>query len=421
MTKFLRSALGANEPTFSQSIRQLEHAAGLPSADIRLTSEITQKLRTKIAQLGLDPSDTTGPELYAVLHQKLEKDEQAVRTALNIASDAPAEIVVNRVRLFLEQYEMPKSCFAIKPSVVKRLLKKKPPKMAMKRLGYRSTDSMLKHESAGQLLAAAAMTESSAWHKSFREQYARLAPSDFESRTLTIVAPQGKHWQELGRLFATQQKQLILGFKELGTVVLLPSEETVDGLAITTLSLVMEELNQIRAYSSFAKLQQVKPDFGKIIQSWCTTEPVTSALIAGQPVPWRMIQRYYGRFGGAYHPEVFEPHVQPEDLAWHHGEDVLATLSPTLKYWQDTQFLVLLHQDEPVSLNLLDVALGYCNHLAFAQRIVHFVRDNLWHELMMRYLHQQNLEDAVHAQLSKELTPANNPLALAEQDVYNEA
>ena len=113
----------------------------------------------------------------------------------------------------------------------------------------------------------------------------------------------------------------------------------------------------------------------------------------------------------AYHPEVFEPHVQPEDLQWLNGEDILAELAPTLSYWQDTQGLCILHEGQPVSLNALDVALSYCNHLPFADRIVHFVRDHVWHELMMRYLNQQNLEEAVTRQLSRELV---DEVALAE-------
>jgi hypothetical protein len=59
-----------------------------------------------------------------------------------------------------------------------------------------------------------------------------------------------------------------------------------------------------------------------------------------------------------------------------------------------------------VSMNVLDVALSYCNHLHFQDRIVHFMRTSLWHELMARYLHQENLEAAVHQQLSRELLPA---------------
>jgi hypothetical protein len=177
-------------------------------------------------------------------------------------------------------------------------------------------------------------------------------------------------------------------------------------------------MNGIRSHSSYAKLQQVKPDFGKIIQQSSVAEPLTSARLAGHVVPWRMIQRYYARFEQAYHPELFEPHVQADDLQWYAGENVLAAIDPRLSFWQDSQCLGLLHEDGTiVSCNVLDVALSYCNHLSFPDRIVHFVRDNLWHELMMRYLHQENLEAAVHQQLSAELS---QPLALAEQEAYNE-
>jgi len=96
---------------------------------------------------------------------------------------------------------------------------------------------------------------------------------------------------------------------------------------------------------------------------------------------------------------------------------MLASIAPGLSFWQDTQCLGFVHDGDIVSCNALDVALAYCNHLPFADRIVHFVRDNLWHELMMRYLNQDNLEAAVHRQLSAQLAP--QPLALAEQESYN--
>ena len=403
MTRFLRSALGAKEPTFSQHIRQLEQAAGQPSADIKLTSEVAQKVRAKIAELGLDPSDTTGPELYGVLHERLLHDEALVRYRLGIAVDAPSGTIIASVQNFLNKYDMPKQCFALKASVAKKLLKTKPPKMVMKRLGYRSVDSMLKHEPPAQLYAAAVMCESPSWHRSFYGQYAKLTPSDFESRKKKRLHPQTKRWQTLAQEYVATARNSLLGFRELGTVVVLPMQERLDGLAITTLLLVSEEMNAIRAYSSYIKLQQVKSTFGRIVQQTAGTDPLTSATLAGQAVPWRMIQRYYASFKDAYHAELFEPHVQPEDLQWHPGEKVLAHLEPSLRFWEDTAMLALMHQDEPVSLNILDVALGRANNLPFGNRIVHFFRDNLWHELMMRYLHQENLEKAVQQQLTNDL------------------
>src|SRR6185369_14848313 len=97
MTRFLSEALGAVEPVFSRSIQQLEHAAGLPGTDIRLTADIIQKTRTKIADLGLDPDDTTGQELYGALQERLAKDEQTVRSVLGVAEAVEADEIVAKV------------------------------------------------------------------------------------------------------------------------------------------------------------------------------------------------------------------------------------------------------------------------------------------------------------------------------------
>ncbi len=413
MTRFLSEALGAVEPVFSRSIQQLEQAAGRPGTDIRLTADIMQRTRAKIATLGLDPADTTGPELYSSLQERLKQDEQTVRKALDVAGDASPDDVVARAAQYLGKQEASKNCFVLKASVAKRMLKKKPPKAAMKRLGYRSLDSMLKHESAAEVYAAALIAESHSWHRVFRDQYQNLTPSDFEAKKIALIHPTTKRWQQLANDFVSGARHNMLSFPELGALVILPISQSVDGLAIATLLLAAEEMNTIRAHSSYAKLQQVKPDFGKLIQKSSVSEPYTSAQLAGQPVPWRMIQRYYARFSQAYHPEIFEPHVQSDDLNWSSGEEVLVKLDQSLEFWQGTAVLGLMHEGEIVSCNALDVALGFCNHLPFADRIVHFVRDNLWHELMMHYLNQENLEAAVHQQLAGELT---GPLALQEQD-----
>lgn len=411
MTRFLSLALGAKQPLFGQSIQELERASGRPSADIHLSSEMMQKARTKIIQLGLDPQDTTGQELYGALQARLKQDEASVRQALSIADSATSSDILTSVQKFLNSHRAASNSFALKTAVAKRLLKKKPPKVAMKRLGYRSFDSMLKHESVTAIYAAAVMTESATWHKGFRDQYSKLQASDFEQRKISVIVPTSKRWSDITASFVQSAKHNILCFKELGTVVLLPLDAKIDGLAITTLLLTLHYMNDIRTYSSFAKLQQVKPTFGQTVQQTSLADPMTSASLAGQPVPWKVIQRYYGRIKADFHPEVFEPHVQPEDLEWHDAEAVLAELEPSLGFWLDTQYICMLDEDQPVSLNILDVALAYCNHLDFPDRIVHFVREHLWHELMSRYLHQENLEAAVHQQLSRELV---DDIALAE-------
>lgn len=410
MTRYLSQALGAEEPHFSQSITALEQASGLPSEDIRLSSEIMQRAREKIAELGLDPKDTTPEELYGVLHERLCSDDAMVRSSVGIAPDAAPESVVSTVCAFLARHKQPEDCFVLKTSVARRLLKKNPPKNSMKKLGYRSIDSMLKREHPALVYMAAFFVESGQWHKRFYALYTKLRPSDFEPRKVSFHNPSSKHWLKLAHEHVTRQRRNIFCFKDLGAIVMLPIEARIDGLAIIQLLIALDNMNDIRAQSSFAKLQQVKLDFGDIMRRSSTTEPLTTAVLAGQPVPWRMIQRYYGRAGEQV-VAAFEPHLQAEDLRWHDAEDILTELHPSLSFWQHTQCLCLMDKDGPVSMNILDVALSYCNHLPFSERVVKFFRDNLWHELMARYLHQENLENALQQQLSAELIASPSQVA----------
>ncbi len=403
MTRFLSQTLGALEPSFGMAVQDLERASGHQSMDIRLSTEITRNVQYKMRQLGLDPHDTTGPELYRALQERLRQDETHLRDVLGLAADAAPAEVLARLQQFIEKHEISKGCFALKLSVAKRLLKKVPPKKAMKQLGYRSVDSMLKHEPVAYVYTAANMLEGNAWRQNFYEQYKQLSPSDFEARKMTVMYPKAKKWEKLAKDFVTQTKHNIMCIKELGAVVLLPHETDMPGLAITTFLLVFNDMNTVRAHSSFTKLQQVKPNFGEIVKLAVDQEPVTSAELAGQPVPWRLIQRFYARHKQAYHPDIFEPHVQPEDLGWFDAEPLLKDLKPALGFWEGTAALSFLYEGEPVSLNILDVALGHCNSLGFADRIIHFVRENIWHELMMRYLNQENLGQAIQQQLAEEM------------------
>ncbi len=404
MTRYLSQALGAEEPIFSQSIQQLEQASGAPNADIRLSTENIQQLRAKIAELGLDPQDTTAAELYGALRERLRNDDAIVRKALTIADTATPMDILARVERCVAAVEMPKQCFALKASVAKRLLKKRVPKAVMKQLGYRSAESMFKHEPAAHLFAAAQMVESASWHKALKEQYAKLQPGDFETRDISVTLPRSRRWVTLAASYVATSRHNVLTFRELGTVVILPMQDAVDGLTITSLLLTLHEMNSVRSFSSFVKLQQVKINFGEIVQQSTLEQPQVAAYLANQRVTWQTIHRYYSRFKQAYHAEIFEPHVQPEDLHWQQAEDVLAKIAPELSFWQGTQHLSLLDADgQPVSCNILDTALSYCNKLSFSDRIVHFVRDNLWHELLLRYLNQSNLEEAVQRQLSRNL------------------
>jgi len=397
--------MGASEPAFRLQLQQLERAAGMPSADIRLMMEIINDTRDKVRELGLDPHDTTGSELYEALKSRLQADEGRVREALGLDTGVQSEDILQAVKGHLEKMPLHTQMFAVKQSVLRAIIKKLQPKHTMKQLGYRSLDSMLKHEPVPQLLAAVSIIESREWNRRRLLAYKKLTSHDFEVRRVSFYVPSAKQWPQLTREYVAQHKHNLLSLPEAGAVVLLPLEQDLPGLAITTLLLAINDLNDIRSLGSYLKLQQVRPDFGERFVAALAAEPNVGVDIAGEPLPWKMIQWFYGKSRTQYHPDVFEPHVQPEDLVWHEAEDVLADMHQALEFWQGNQLLALLDGTKPVSLNMLDVALSVCNGLEYGQHIVYYMRKGLGRELMARYLHQDNLQALLLGKLDEQLAP----------------
>ncbi len=54
-------------------------------------------------------------------------------------------------------------------------------------------------------------------------------------------------------------------------------------------------------------------------------------------------------------------------------------------------------------MNLVDTALNYCNGLPFEKRITSYFRQSLWHELLLKYLDHDEVEQSVMDTLQPEL------------------
>lgn len=410
MTRHLSELLGAKEPNFRLSLRELERSNGDPSADIRLSTSIMRKVQNKIRALGLDPENTTGEELYATLQQRLLADDQRLRQHIGLAAEASADEFAAKLEQFIKSLDIPRSCFAIRSSAAKRLLKQNPPLKAMKQLGYRSLDSMIKHEPVNQIYAAATLYESPSWHKALLKSYEALTPSDFETRQISLNVPKAKRWEKVSADFAAANHHNSIAFKELGAVILLPVDAKLPALAITSVLMAFKRINDIRVASTFIKLQQVRPDFGQIISKVAASEPYTTAKLGDYPLPWKFLHEFFAYAHELFQPELFEPHVQTEDLELADAEAALAQQIPALEFWLDTKSLALVDGEQSVSLNMLDVALGVVNGLPFVERIVKNARERVWTDLLASYLNPAKLQD-ITRQLSDELTEPKLELA----------
>ncbi|MEJ0073558.1 MAG: hypothetical protein WDN27_05830 [Candidatus Saccharibacteria bacterium] len=208
--------MGAAEPQFKAQLLKLEQAAGLPGTDIRLMMEVVNGTRGKIRELGLDPHDTTGQELYEALKGRLLHDEVQVRAMLNMRAEGTPAAVLEAARNYLDKLALPFDTFVVKQSVMRTLLKKLQPKATMKKLGYRSMDSMIKHEPAAQLLAAASIIESADWQEKRVKAYQKLKASNFEVKRAVFLAPAAKQWPVIASEYTAEHKHNILTIPELG-------------------------------------------------------------------------------------------------------------------------------------------------------------------------------------------------------------
>lgn len=407
MTRFLSESLQAPEPYFRLGLKGLESSNGNPNHDIRLTTDIIHLTKKKLNQLGLDPNDTKPAELYRALQEKLTEDDKRLvkllRTKAATHVSADGDLLAGMTHVLSEMSSNQK-CYALKSSVLRSLLKKVQPKKTLKKLGYRSFDSMLKHESPVIVTAAAWLSESESWRHKLLEQYKHLKPSDFEIRNVQVLKPDTKKWQEIAERAVDQHRRNVLCFKELGSLILLPlPKELPSGVTTASFGLALHELNEIRASSSFLKMSQVRADFGNMVKIVASDEPKLKSQILDQQVPWDLIQRYYGRLGDK--ANIFEPHLDQTDMIWQSIEQKLASLDSSFKFWLNTSHLGVLDDHKPVSFNLLDTAINLCNELPFEQRISHYFQKSLWNELVLRYLRHQPVEEAVLSELQPQLAP----------------
>ena len=400
MTRVLSQLLGAKEPLFSMALNQLESKSGHPGVDVRLTAQLSTTVQAKIRELALDPNDTTGKELYHALQAMVGLHDQYLAKAIGTSHTADLSEQLAAIKTTIDGLPIPNKAWVLKHSVAKKLLKAQTPKKLMKQLGYKSIDSMLKRENIAELFAATRFMESSAWMAKLIKSYHKLNPSDFELRQIELIILDKQRYGDAADKYIYAQHHNITHLKELGVIIMMPLPIThLRGAVITIMPFVLHYLNEIRSYSAFFKMQQVRPDFGTILAKTIQDDP-TTAKIAGQDIHWRIVQRHFGQQDSREHPELFEPHIQPEDLHWRRAESIIYWLEPALKFWEQLDYVATIYPDCIVSLSLLDNAVSYCNGLEYGQHSIGYFRSSLWNQIYAQYIGQEAFENEVLHQLN---------------------
>lgn len=86
MARFLKDLLANDHPLFLMNIARLEQATGNSGVDVRLIGEIIDTANRTMRDMGLDPTDITGIELYQALNALMRRDEARAKELLADAS-----------------------------------------------------------------------------------------------------------------------------------------------------------------------------------------------------------------------------------------------------------------------------------------------------------------------------------------------
>jgi len=395
----LAQLLNQSPKSLAARLAEFETLCAQPSLDVRLRTEIEDRTRVKMAELILDPQDTTAEELHRALQARTSQVDTELQTSLGIDPDTSLAAAAPRLVEAFKKLPLARTVWAIKPSVLKELLHAVPPKVVMKHLHYRSIDSLLKNEKPGELYAVARLSEPGRWYQRFVKALGQLEPTDFETAKLKIIELKAERW---AGLLATQATGPVISFPETGSLALLPLPVAyLPGGALGLLLLMSEAAGEVKNRSSYCKLMQVRPDFGRHLGKYLQAE--AKDLMIAEAVSWRALRQHYAsRTGGL--PSVFESFLQADDLAAERPEALLSKLAPSAGWWQETYLIGVPVGEDVVSMNLTDQSLDLANQALLKKRSLYYLQRELADELAKRYLGQPAFENFVLEALEKQLT-----------------
>lgn len=271
MSRRIANLLNETEQQVTKLIRELEAKNGYPSHDVRHLAENIQKIRLKMADLGLDPDDTTAQELYQALMVRFNDDSRKFEDYFGLGGASLQQRSTSAVKLVAENIDLPIH-WALKTLAAKQALAANPPKKLMKYLGYRSVASMLKRENIHELFLAAAEVESKSWQKKLAQYISGLDQMAFEMRPVKIITLSEDRWGQI------DPKNYAVYESLTGAASLWPSEDLQDA-SLLALVLMLAE--------AFTPQIHLKPGALAVkmnmVMWWADTDHLIAEL-DGQPV-----------------------------------------------------------------------------------------------------------------------------------------
>jgi hypothetical protein len=381
VSRLISDILQAPEPHFSHTIQQWEQLGNRPGHDARLISDISQRRQEALRALQLDEKDTTPKELfYALRHRAGDSNRELERIIGIKPADTPKQSV-DKIVKFVEKMDVPRGVWVVRHTVIKDLLKKQPPKKLLKTLGLRSIDSVLKRNSAYELLSMAVCVESPDWREKFRLKLKKLKPSDFRVNEVGIFQLAPTKAEKFRKAGLAVKSSLVNNY-ETGSVLVIPPRRRFELDTIGMTMALLQSLHDLRTYSAYFRHISLKSDFGNEVYK--TLKGGLPGRMRDLSIGWKPLQRHFNQSPENF-SQIEQPYLQYDDIVVVAPLDALGAELPDLEFWKDKGFS-FLYIDTPVSMHLMDVIVNASHRLPYERSTHDYLRHKLWEELAFRYL-----------------------------------
>jgi len=247
MSKRIARLLEESEEKVAKLLQELERVNGLPSHDVRHIAYTHQAIRKKLIDLSLDPDDTTAQELYHALLVRFDNDSRRFDESYGVVSAIFDDKVALAAKLLHHSDRMPRA-WALKSSAAKDLLRRMPPKRTMKALNYRSVESLIKRENLAEVMVAAEVLESGAWHAQFQRAVSKLDQTDLELREIKLVVMPSSKWQNI-----VDENGVMVCIEE-AVMTIWPNPESHNESLLSIMLAFLEELENFGSHLSLKEL-----------------------------------------------------------------------------------------------------------------------------------------------------------------------
>ncbi len=391
MSHLLGRLLNSNGVFFDRLIDDLEKAINNQCIDVDLVGKTLTSVNHKLRQLRLEPGNTLPEELYQALLARFVIDNQVVSHQL-FSSQMSQQQKTDKLIEFINQL-IEIEVLSLSEHFLINLFISNPPKQLLKMLDLKHPDQLLKEYSFEQIIIFCFELESKAWQDRTKEYLlTKLKRGYLEYKPIKIELADDD-------LLDLATEKLIRQNQLTNSILIDSKLIDFDNILLTLVNILTEIERKVDQQNSF-NLLRVVGSFEDSFKRWYQPKEQFVWSVAGNPVPWRSINRTFASQDSLLNRALSS--ISDQKMIDFDPYQTLLAKLPQLAFWQDTADLAYSYQSTVISFNLFDVSRNYQRPaLSLSQN--DYFEAKLWQSLIGQYLANQVLADRVVNQLKTKL------------------